>query len=113
MTAITTHGWGVQGGLVTTRGWGGSARIPPPPIAIRTPYCPKIVASLEIRPELIDSDGGIPEIVGAQDAGLSPKIVRGMDLRPSIGTGDEELRPQVSDSGGMVPRIVPSDGDDC
>jgi hypothetical protein len=102
MSAITTWGWGVQGGLVTTSGWGGHpSRAPALPVKER----PDIVDSLELVPSIVDTEDGLaPVIVDSAVDALRPVIVDTDQLRPAVvDTEDPEL-PVVSASGEIKPK---------
>jgi hypothetical protein len=92
MSAITTGGWGAQGGLITARGWGGAGRrvVRPSPVRLR----PEITASFQLRP-LILSAGDIVPI---------PRF-SGTDLRPRLGAGRKLARALVR-SKQVLPRIT-------
>lgn len=102
MSAITTKGWGVQGGLVTTAGWGGhSSKSPALPVKDR----PDIVDSLQLVPNIVDTEDGLtPTIVDSAADPERPVVVDTADLRPVvIDTEDPEL-PVVTESGEIKPK---------
>lgn len=94
--SITTWGWGAPAGVVTTWGWGGGLGVLAP-----SPYCPRIVDSLELRPELISSD----------NEALVPRL-GSQELRPQIQSEDEGLKPRTGASE-LRPTIVSSGGGKC
>ena len=101
MSAITTWGWGAQGGLIATLGWGGHATIPPLQGAVGLPCRPEIVASDALTPALTASLIGedVPLLVGADE------------LRPRLTAQDDGLAPEVGNTDVLRPKIVDTESD--
>lgn len=100
--SITTWGWGCQGGLITTRGWGGCPVTPPEQGAIGLPLKPLIIDSMELTPTLDGSEC-------AEDI---PSIEASQALRPSITSERADLTPTM-DAGQLTPSLTTSDDEDC
>lgn len=109
MSAITTWGFGVQGGLVTTYGWGGHSSLPAP---IGIPQIPDLDAE-ELVPQLFTRDESVtPELSLAQELipeyydtnaiNRVPKVTEVEELKPRLNADDEDLTPSMS-----VDRIKP------
>jgi hypothetical protein len=99
--SVVTRGWGgpyhTRGPFPATRGWGGGA-LP----VVTVPYKPKITDSLELVPQLVDS----------QMVELIPRLVSGDELIPRlIDSADADRRPTLVDSKELKPKITDSDGD--
>lgn len=95
MSAITTDGWGEQGGLVSTDGWGGQPEGQP---ALPSAYKPRIEDALELRPAV---EGAEQELKLGQPAAK--------ELRPQTVSQDASLIPRVADSSApesIAPRLV-------
>jgi len=112
MSAITTWGWGEQGGLVSSLGWGGTPSDAPIPIPV--PYKPCLKPGVRLVPELEASrNGKVPQLsssailtpkLNATNGRLRPAVSSSERLRPAISTDDAE-RPEIATSERLAPKF--------
>lgn len=102
MSAITTKGWGVQGGLVTTAGWGGHPTQSP---ALPVKERPDIVDTLELVPSIIDTEDGLrPVIADSSVDHERPVVIDTGQIRPAVIDAEDPEIPVVSASGEIKPK---------
>ena len=102
MSAITTKGWGVQGGLVSTSGWGGHpTKSPALPVKER----PDIVDTLELVPSIIDTEDGLRPVIA--DSSVDPErpvVADTVQIRPAVIEAEDPELPDVTEAGEIRPK---------